>query len=98
MLSKKQVKYLRGLANTLNAKYQIGKNEITEQTIELLDNALTAHELIKVSLNKSVMDYKNEIASTLVEELHCELIQIIGGVIVLFRKNLKDGKIHIPNI
>ena len=44
------------------------------------------------------MDYKKEIASTLVEELHCELIQIIGGVIVLFRKNLKDGKIHIPNI
>ena len=98
MLSKKQIKYLRGLANTLVAKYQIGKNEITEQTIELLDNALTAHELIKISLNKSVTDYKNEIASTLVEELHCELIQIIGGVIVLFRKNLKDGKIHIPNI
>ena len=35
MLSKKQIKYLRGLANTLNAKYQIGKNEITEQTVEL---------------------------------------------------------------
>ena len=54
MLSKKQIKYLRGLANTLTAKYQIGKNEITDSTIELLDNALTAHELIKVSLNKSV--------------------------------------------
>lgn len=98
MLSKKQIKYLRGLANTLDAKYQIGKNEITDSTIELLDNALTAHELIKVSLNKSVTDYKNEIATTLVNALHCELIQIIGGVIVLFRKNLKDGKIHIPNI
>lgn len=98
MLNKKQIKYLKGLANPLQAKYQIGKNEITPQTLELLDNALTAHELIKVSLNKSIVDFKNEIASTLVEELHCELIQIIGGVIVLFRKNLKDGKIHIPNI
>ena len=39
MLSKKQIKYLRGLANTLTAKYQIGKNEITDSTIELLDNA-----------------------------------------------------------
>ena len=98
MLSKKQIKYLRGLANTLTAKYQIGKNEITDSTLELLDNALTAHELIKVSLNKSVTDYKDEIAATLINALHCELIQIIGGVIVLFRKNLKDGKIHIPNI
>ena len=58
MLSKKQIKYLRGLANTLDAKYQIGKNEITDSTIELLDNALTAHELIKISLNKSVTDVK----------------------------------------
>lgn len=98
MLSKKQVKYLRGLANTLTLKYQIGKREITPQTIELLDKALTAHELIKVSLNKSVVDFKDEIANELVNELHAELIQIIGGVIVLFRKNLKDGKIHIPNI
>lgn len=98
MLSKKQIRYLKGLANTLNTKYQIGKNEITPQVIDLLNNALTAHELIKVSLNKSIVDFKNEIASTLVEELKCELIQIIGGVIVLFRKNLKDGKIHIPNI
>lgn len=98
MLSKKQIKYLKGLANTLDAKYKVGKNEITPHTLELLDNALTAHELIKISLNKSVMDYKTEIASTLAEELHAELIQIIGGVIVLFRKNLKDGKIHIPNI
>ena len=42
------------------------------------------------------MEDKNEIASILEEELHCEVVQIIGGVIILFRKNLKDGKIHLP--
>ena len=50
------------------------------------------HEIVG---NEELMRKKD---ITLVEELHCELIQIIGGVIVLFRKNLKDGKIHIPNI
>ena len=96
MLNNKQIKYLRSLANPLESKYQIGKNEISEQTISMLNQALTAHELIKVSLQKSVMEDKNEIASILEEELHCEVVQIIGGVIILFRKNLKDGKIHLP--
>lgn len=96
MLNNKQIKYLRGLANSLDAKYQIGKNEISDQLISMLDKALTANELIKISLQKSVVEDKNEIASILQEALKCEVVQIIGGVIILFRKNLKDGKIHLP--
>ncbi len=97
MLNNKQIKYLKGLANTLTSKYQIGKNEINDTNIDLLDKALTAHELIKVQVQKSVSDDKKALASELEEKLHCEVIQIIGSVIVLFRKNLKDGKIHLPN-
>lgn len=96
MLNNKQIKYLRGLANPLEAKYQIGKNEISDQLIEMLDKALTAHELIKVSLQKAIVEDKNEIAEILQDSLKCEIVQIIGGVIILFRKNLKDGKIHLP--
>ncbi|MGN1295178.1 MAG: YhbY family RNA-binding protein [Bacilli bacterium] len=96
MLNNKQIKYLRGLANSLDAKYQIGKNEISDQLISMLDKALTSNELIKISLQKSVVEDKNEIASILQEALKCEVVQIIGGVIILFRKNLKDGKIHLP--
>ena len=55
---------------------------------------------MKLSNNDSLLylgeEDKNEIASILEEELHCEVVQIIGGVIILFRKNLKDGKIHLP--
>lgn len=97
MLNNKQIKYLKGLANTLDSKYQIGKNEISDTNLDLLDKALTANELIKVQVQKSVADDKKELASILEEKLHCEVVQIIGSVIVLFRKNLKDGKIHLPN-
>ena len=92
MLNSRQIRYLKGLANSLESKYQIGKNEVGDSTIALLDKALTKHELIKVSVNPSVADDKKAI-----EPLHCELIQIVGNVITLFRKNLKDGKIHLPN-
>lgn len=97
MLNNKQIKYLKSLANTLDAKYQLGKNEITENTITLLDNALTKNELIKISVNSSVKDEKVALSEKLVNELHCELVQIVGNMITLFRKNLKDGKIHLPN-
>ena len=97
MLSTKQIKYLKSLANTLESKYKIGKNEISHNTIVLLDNALKKHELIKVSLNNTVSEEKHQIAESLSEQLHCEVVQIVGNVITLFRKNLKDGKIHLPN-
>ena len=36
------------------------------------------------------------VANELTNLLHAELIQIIGGVIVLYRKNLKEPKIKLP--
>ena len=96
MLSKSQIRYLRGLANTLQAKYQIGKYEVTDTLLDMLSKALDSHELIKISLNKVVAEEKHAIAETLSEELHAELIQVIGSTIILYRKNLKEPKIKLP--
>ena len=62
----------------------------------MLSHALDKHELIKISVNQSVMEQKNEYAEELVNALHAELIQIVGGVITLYRKNLKEPKIQLP--
>lgn len=97
MLNSKQINYLKSFANSLDSKYKIGKNEITHNTIVLLDNALKKHELIKVSLNNTISDDKHQIALSLSEQLHCEVIQIVGNIITLFRKNLKDSNFHLPN-
>ena len=48
----KQRAYLRGLANTIDAKYQIGKNGVDENTIKMIDEALEANELIKIKFWK----------------------------------------------
>lgn len=96
MLTKTQIRYLRGLANTSEAKYQIGKYEITENVLEMLSHALDKYELIKVNVNRSVIDQKESFARELSSSLYAELVQVIGGVIVLYRKNLKEPKIHLP--
>ena len=46
----KQRAYLRSLANGIDAKYQIGKDGIDEETIKMVDLALEANELIKIKV------------------------------------------------
>ena len=43
MLTPKQKRDLKALASTLTIRYQIGKNEISQTLIDMLDKALTAH-------------------------------------------------------
>ncbi len=95
ILNKRQIKQLKSLANTCTIRYQVGKNEITDTVIDMLDKGITKHELIKVDLMKNVSDKKEEFADKLASSLHAELVTIIGGVIVLYRKNLKEPKIKL---
>lgn len=97
MLNNKQLKYLKSLANNIDSKYQIGKNEVSDNTILLLENAIKKYELIKISVNTSVAEEKQYFAKIICEKLHAELVQVLGNTITIFRKNLKDGKIHLPN-
>ena len=94
MLTSKQKMQLKGMANTLNSMYQIGKREVSKAQLEMLDKALLAHELIKVSVLKSICDDKMAIALDLSSGLNAEIVQIIGHVIILFRSN-PDKQDHI---
>lgn len=89
MLSKKQVVQLRSLAQTLESKYQIGKNEITPEVLDLLNKALKAHELIKIKLLKSVLNEKTAIIQSLSTSLKAEHIQTIGHILIFYRESEK---------
>ena len=95
ILNKRQIRQLKSMATTLESKYQVGKNGITGTLIEILDKGIEKNELIKISLMKCCMPDKKEIANELANKLHAELITIVGGVIVLYRKNLKEPKITL---
>lgn len=78
----------RAKANSLEPLFQIGKGGISDALIKQTDDALRARELIKlkVLLDSSpvtVRDAANEIA----ERTGAEVIQVIGGVIVLYRES-----------
>ena len=92
----KQRAYLRGLANSIPAKYQIGKEGIVENHQKLIDDALEANELIKISVLETVEETPRQICDKLVKMLNAEPIQVIGRKIVLYRESKNNKQIEIP--
>ena len=95
MLNNAQKRQLKGLGSTLEIKYQIGKNGLSDSLIEVLDKGLTAHELIKVDVMKSVLTPIMEIALDLSSKLNAEVVQVLGRTILLFRINKENNKIKL---
>ena len=95
MLTPKQKRDLKSLASTLTIRYQIGKNEISETLIDMLNKALTAHELIKIDVMKGCSLPIMEVALDLSNRLNAELVHVMGRVIILFRRNKENPKIKL---
>jgi RNA-binding protein YhbY len=74
----------------LETKLQIGKNGITEGTLESLENALKTHKRVRISVFKSSGRDRESIkfmASELQSKLKTKVdFKIIGFTIILFRR------------
>lgn len=95
MLNNHQKAQLKGLASTLETKYQIGKNEISSTVLDMLNKALTAKELIKIDVMKGYTSPIMELALDLSSKLNAEVVQVVGRVIILYRKNKEKSKIKL---
>lgn len=96
MITTKQRAYLRGLANKIDAIFQVGKGGIEASFIKQVEEALEKRELIKINvLENSGMDPR-EAQHQLVGALGCEGIQVIGSKIVLYKESKNQKKIELP--
>lgn len=99
MLTGKQKRTLRSLAQTTKPLMQIGKNGITSSFIETFIIQLESHELVKISVLQNALEDKEELAQILSEETQAELVQIIGNQLVFYRESRKlekDKRIALP--
>jgi len=96
LLTGKQRSYLKGIANTMDPIFQIGKNGITDNFTKQVDEALEAREIIKIKvLNNSYLG-TTEVANDLAESTNAEFVQSIGNKLVLYRESKENKKIHLP--
>lgn len=85
----------RAQANSLEPLFQIGKGGMSDAIIKQVDDALTARELIKLKvLLESSPITARDAANEIAEKTGADVIQVIGGVIVLYRysQELADKK------
>jgi len=93
MITSKRRAELRAIANSYDTILQIGKSGISPETITQANDALKARELIKLRVLKSSPVTATEAAQELAEETRSDVIQVIGGRFVLYRRNPKEPKI-----
>ena len=86
MTSKQRAK-LRSMANSMETILQIGKGGVTENTVKQVSDALAARELIKIRVLENSLYTAKEAAAEIAEAAGCEVVQILGSRITLYKPN-----------
>ena len=93
-MTSKERAALRAQANGLDVLFQVGKGGIGDTLIAQTDDALRARELIKLRvLTETSPVSAREAADALAAAVNADVVQVIGGVIVLYRLN---PELHKP--
>ena len=96
-MTSKQRAYLKSLAMVMDPIFQIGKASITPELTGAINEALEARELIKINVLQNCLDDPKELANTLAERTHSQIVQVIGKKIVLYKEGKEDKmKIVLP--
>jgi len=96
MLTGKEKRFLRSLANTMEPVVQVGKGSVNESVLFSLNEALEARELVKVRVLKNCLDEVAQVAEALAAQSKAELVQVIGRNVLLYRRHPKKPVIQLP--
>lgn len=92
----KQKRFLRAMGHQLKPIVQLGKSRITDNLVDQLNENLRAHELIKVKLLKISGPERKELAQAIAEASSAELVQVLGGTVLLYKEHPTDPTIKLP--
>ena len=94
-LSNKQKQFLKAKAHELKPIILLGGNGLTEGVMAEIEVALEHHELLKVKVPSIDREEKIAIMDAIVREAKAEKVQVIGHILVLYRK-AKEAKLVLP--
>ncbi len=89
-----QRQHLRRLAHELRPVVQIGKQGLTSSAHHAIDQALAAHELIKIKF-LDFQDQKESLTDELVRVSESVLIGLVGNVATVYREHPDPEKRRI---
>ena len=83
----KQQQRLRAEAHYLKPIVLMGAKGLTENVMLEIDLALASHEFIKVKAGSLPKEEKQAFADEITKATKSTLVQMIGNILVLYRKN-----------
>jgi len=96
MITEKQKRFLRAKAHHLNPVVTVGNAGVSAAVINEIEIALSRHELLKVRVNAE-RDERKTMANVICKKTNADLIQIIGGIVILYRP-AKKPFINLPKV
>lgn len=94
-LTGKQSRYLKGLGHSLRPFVMVGKHHLSEDVVAATDEALSAHELIKVKIQEGCLEDRKIVAAELADATDSVVVQVLGKTFLLYRPG-EEGKISLP--
>ena len=95
-LTNNQKKYLRSLAHDLKPFVMIGQHGLSESVIAEIELTMLKHELIKIKLRVSDREEKQEVINKIIKLSKAEMVQVIGGVLVIYKPFEDNPDIILP--
>ena len=95
MITTKQRAFLRGLGNALEPVMHIGKEGISENSVQTIEGLLEARELVKIHILNNCELTPKEAMVEICKLTNAEPVQVIGGKVIIYRKSSKKDFKHI---
>jgi RNA-binding protein len=97
MITGKQRSYLRSLANSIPAIFQVGKNGIDENVVRQFEEALEARELVKASVLKNSFYTAREACEEIAQAVNAEIVSVMGNKFVIYKESINNKVIELPH-
>lgn len=87
LLDSMDKKQLRAIGHHLKPVVTVAGAGLSENVLAELDRALNDHELVKVKLAVDDRQTREQVSASICEQLKAEVVQSIGKVILVLRRN-----------
>ncbi|HET9986590.1 MAG TPA: ribosome assembly RNA-binding protein YhbY [Longimicrobiales bacterium] len=96
-LTSKQRAFLKSRAHSLKPLHQVGREGVTDGTVQSVTESLNTRELLKVKVLEGAPANARETGAALVERIpDAQLVQVIGRTVVVYRPHPEKPEIRLP--
>ena len=95
-LSGKQRRFLRAEAHSLEPVVVLGKEGLSDSVVSAVNDALLAHELIKVRVLDNAPLERQVVAERLPSQVKADLVGLVGRIVILYKRHPNKPKLVLP--